>query len=111
MDRVREYRTIVRQIFEEVTRDTPSTEDLRTELICDDALGHYQLSEVGWDEKKRRDHVIIHADIIDGKVWIQSDETDLTLADLLLDAGIPREHIVLAFHPPHLRQYTEFATA
>lgn len=27
----------------------------------------------------------------------------------LLQAGVPREDIVLAFHPPRLRRFTEFA--
>ena len=36
---------------------------------------------------------------------------DLTLAEELLRAGIPREDIVLAFHPPEMRRLTEFAVA
>lgn len=31
------------------------------------------------------------------------------MATELLQAGVPREDIVLAFHPPRLRQFTEFA--
>ncbi|WP_333152179.1 MULTISPECIES: element excision factor XisI family protein [unclassified Microcoleus] len=33
------------------------------------------------------------------------------MATDLLQAGVSREDIVLAFHPPRLRQFTEFATA
>jgi hypothetical protein len=29
----------------------------------------------------------------------------------LLEAGVPKEDIVLAFHEPEMRQYTEFAVA
>jgi hypothetical protein len=31
------------------------------------------------------------------------------VANELVDAGIPREQIVLAFHHPKKRKYTEFA--
>lgn len=32
-------------------------------------------------------------------------------AEKLLAAGIPKDKIVLAFHPPDVRKYTEFAVA
>jgi hypothetical protein len=35
----------------------------------------------------------------------------LTIADALLEAGVPHENIMLGFHLPEVRQYTEFATA
>ncbi|MCC5643739.1 XisI protein [Nostoc sp. CHAB 5824] len=50
-------------------------------------------------------------DIINDKVWIQYDGTSLPVAEALLEAGILREDIVLGFHPPELRQYTDFAVS
>lgn len=35
----------------------------------------------------------------------------LLVVNLELEAGVPKEDIVLAFHQPELRQYTEFAAA
>lgn len=37
--------------------------------------------------------------------------TEEEIADDLVQAGVPKEDIVLAFQPPDLRQFTEFATA
>jgi hypothetical protein len=51
----------------------------------------------------------MHVDIRDGKFWIEHDGTEYGIANELVDAGVPKEHIVLAFHEPELRQYTEFA--
>jgi hypothetical protein len=48
---------------------------------------------------------------INGKIWIQDDRTNRPVADALLEAGVPHEDIVLAFHPPEVRQYTDFAAA
>lgn len=45
------------------------------------------------------------------KIWIEEDWTEDGVATDFLNAGVPKDDIVLAFHPPHLRQYTEFATA
>ena len=41
------YRTIVKRILQEVADMTPSEETIRTEFVCDEALGHYQVSQVG----------------------------------------------------------------
>ena len=48
-------------------------------------------------------------DIKDGKVWIQHDGTEDGIAEELVEAGVPREHIVLAFHPPDVRKHTPYA--
>ena len=41
----------------------------------------------------------MHFDIIDGKFWIQYDGTDRPVVAELEAAGVPREDIVLAWHP------------
>ena len=111
MDRTREYRTIVKQLFQEVDRMLPSEGGVTTELICDEENGHYQLGQVRWESDRRVDDVFLHVDIQAGKVWIQHDGTNLRIAEMLVDEGIPRNDIVLAFHPPELRRLTDYAAA
>ncbi|MGB5975381.1 MAG: XisI protein, partial [Nodosilinea sp.] len=64
---------------------------------------------VGWRDSKRVYGVILHADILNGKIWIQQDGTEIGLANELVELGVLKQDIVLAFDPPNLRQYTEFA--
>ena len=111
MDRTDEFRLIVRRVFQEVAAMMPSEAELQTKLICDDTLGHYQLGQVGWEKQERVDDIYLHVDVQDGKVWIQNDGTNLRLASWLIREGIPRENIVLAFHHPELRIYTDYAVA
>jgi hypothetical protein len=64
----------------------------------------------GWDfgghtAKKRMHGCLIHLQIIDGKVWVQRDG----IVGDLEEAGVPKEHIVLGFHPPEVRPYTDYA--
>ena len=54
---------------------------------------------------------MIHVRLKDDKIWIEEDWTEDGVATDLLQKGVSREEIVLAFHPPHVRQYTEFAIA
>jgi hypothetical protein len=37
--------------------------------------------------------------LIDNKIWIQQDETEDGIASDLLEAGVPKEDIVLGFRP------------
>jgi hypothetical protein len=105
------YREIVKGILREIATIKPSFGEVETEFICDDAQGHYEISYVGWDRRGRVHGSVIHIDIRNGKVWLQHDGTNLEIAQQLLDAGIPREHIVLGFQPPNVRQHTPFAVA
>ncbi|EAW34823.1 element excision factor XisI family protein [Lyngbya sp. PCC 8106] len=60
-------------------------------------------------DKKLVQHMIIYICIKDGKVWVEEDSTDLCVIDDLLSEGIPENHIVLGFHHPSKRGFTEFA--
>jgi ketopantoate reductase len=111
MDRIEEYRQIVRRVIQEVADYIPEEEEVRTEVIFDDTLGHYELREQGWRHKRRIHGSLVHIDIHDGKVWVEHDGTNLEIVQDLLDAGIPAQDIVIGFHPPNQRKYTEFAVA
>ena len=66
---------------------------------------------VGWEGVRQVHGCIIHMEIIDGKIWIHRDGTEDRVAAELLQAGIPKERIVLGFKSPGVRKYTELAVA
>ena len=84
-------------------------ERIQAQTIFDADQDHYQLVYVGWRRSKRVYGVVVHADIMGGKIWIQQDGTEAGLANELVERGVPKQDIVLAFDPPNLRQYTDFA--
>jgi hypothetical protein len=103
------YRAIIKSILNEYAQYKPSYGEIETEAIFDAEKDHYELVHVGWEDKKRVHGSVIHLDIKDGRVWIQHDGTSEGIADELVEAGIPKEHIVLGFRYPQYRKYTEFA--
>ncbi len=84
---------------------------IRTEAVFDRSNDRYLLVNVGWDRGRRVHGSLVHIDIIDGKIWIQRDGTEDGIANELVSAGIPRDHIVLGFRPAEVRPFTEFAVA
>jgi hypothetical protein len=111
MDALDAYRQAIETILTEHTRVPYAYGDITQELVFDRTRDRYLLMNVGWDQGKRVHGCLIHLDIIDGKVWIQRDGTEEGVANELLAAGVPKERIVLAFHSPAMRRYTDFAVA
>ncbi|MDZ8105480.1 MAG: XisI protein [Nostoc sp. DedQUE12a] len=111
MDTLERYRQIVRQLINEYAKYKPSHGEINTEAIIDSQKDHYEVMHVGWDGQRRVHGSVIHIDIIQGKIWIQYDGTNRPVAEELLAAGVPREDIILGFHPPQVRQYTDFGVA
>jgi len=42
-------------------------------------------------------------------IWVQRDDTEDAVTYELVGAGIPKEKIVLGFHPQNVRQHTGYA--
>ena len=104
-----QYREIVRRIITEYAGFKPSYGEIEVETVFDEVGDHYELMYVGWNGPHRVHGSIIHVDIRNDTVWIQHDGTENGIALELMEAGIPREQIVLAFHPPDQRKLTPFA--
>jgi hypothetical protein len=113
MDKLSRYREVIKQIVSEHTdlmRRHP-VEGLETICILDEQSDQYLLLNVGWENGKRARYTTLHVRIHNGKVWIEEDWTEEGIARSLVEAGVPKEDIVLAFNPPELRDLTEFAVA
>lgn len=109
MDKLNTYRSYIQNIIQEYSQYKPSYGDVEREAIFDTTHDHYQLMTLGWNKYQRIHAILLHIDIRNGKIWIQYDGTEEGVANRLLELGVPREDIVLAFHPPYKRPYTNFA--
>jgi len=109
MDKISQYRACIQQILQQYTKRPRSYGDIETQVIEDVTHNHYQVYHVGWHQDRRVHGCILHLDIKDGKIWIQHNSTEIRIAAELVKLGIPKEDIVLAFHAPYRRQFTEYA--
>lgn len=109
MDRRTHYRQLIMQILDDYAQYPPSYGDIELEKVIDQSGDHYQLLSVGWHNHQRVHACILHIDIRAGKIWIQHDGTEEGIANRLLIQGVPPQDIVLGFHSPFKRQFTEFA--
>jgi hypothetical protein len=76
--------------------------------IIHDAVKNALIKD-GWSEGLRVYGVTLHVRLCEGKIWIEQDWTEDGIAADLLAAGVAENEIVIGFHEPEMRPYTEFA--
>lgn len=98
---------VLRDYYEFLGNDPES----ELQLIFDEYNHHYLLLEAGWHKNQRIYGSLIHLDIIQDKIWIQQDGTEIGIANELVDQGISFQQIVLAFKTLERRKITDFAVS
>lgn len=112
MDQLEHDRQIIKTVLQPYAKIKYAYDDIQNRTVFDPETDQYLIVSTGWSQEKHRIHgCLIHLEIIDGKVWIQRDGTEVGIANELIEAGIPQERIVLGFKRPELRPYTGFAIA
>ncbi|MEZ4527640.1 MAG: XisI protein [Desulfobacterales bacterium] len=109
MEKITDYRTCIMQLLRQFGDAIPSSEHVEIQYIFDTQRDHYQLFQVGWEGYDWIHGCILHLDIRNGKIWIQHNGTELSIADELVAMGVPKQDIVLGFQAPYKRKYTGFA--
>ena len=113
MDKLTRYPKLLKQILEKqiaLCNRLPNRA-VETYLIADDTRGDYLWMNVGWQHHERVCGTTVYVRLRNGKFFVEEDWTEDGIATELLQAGVPNEDIVLAFHEPQIRHYTEFAAA
>jgi hypothetical protein len=109
MDKLTQYRQYIQGILEQHSQIDTQIAGMETYTVFDTAHDHYQVVSVGWEGSQRLYGCLIHVDIKNEKIWIQYDGTEYSIAQELIDLGVPSQSIVVAYHAPYARKFTEFA--
>ena len=110
-EKVVRYRQIIQEMLSRLAAIPNLEAGVDDRLLFDEGNDRYAVIAEGWDRDERVHHVVAHLEIIDSKVWIQVDNTDLVLARELEAKGIPKSDIVLGFRSPEVRSESEYAIA
>ncbi|CDM92344.1 MAG: XisI protein [Limnospira sp. PMC 1291.21] len=108
MDKLNKYHPIICEVMKPYARINYANIPVKNRAAFDGENGQYLILSEGWIEQQHFHSCLLHVEIIDDRVWIQWDQTEDGIADELVQAGIPKEDIILGFHEPEVRQYTGF---
>ncbi len=109
MDTLNHYHHIISEILKEYASLPYAYGDLKRKLIIGEDHKSYVLFTLGYLNERRVHGCVVHIEIIDDKIWIHEDGLEDGIASDSVRAGIPKNKIVLGFHPPEIRPHTEFA--
>jgi hypothetical protein len=105
MERVKHYRQIVRTFLEAYAQESVSpNENVTAELVFDEKRDRYLLVHVGWQGARRIYGCPMQIDIIDNKVWLQHNSTEIFVDRELIAKGIPEDDVVLGLQSPRIRK-------
>ncbi|MBW4514131.1 MAG: XisI protein [Timaviella obliquedivisa GSE-PSE-MK23-08B] len=111
MDKLNYYRQCLRKFLTDYASHRLGEPSMETQVVFDQEHDHYLLLRTGWEQKRRVHSCIFHFDIKEEKIWLQENNTDIDIGDELEEMGISRQEIVVGFHHPSLRQYSQYAVS
>ncbi len=113
MERVTYLQNKIHDTLEDYLKDLrqPSNKDIEFIAVEDTKSNHFQIIAMGWEKYKRTFNLLFHLDIIGDKIWVQEDKMEYSIAERLVERGISKEEIVLAYFPDYHRVYTEYAVS
>lgn len=107
-----QYRQTLYQILHNYCEVLSHSQDgAASKVIVSEDHTRYLLITEGWSGNKRVHDLIFEAEIRNDNIWLHYDGLDHGITPELIAAGVPQDRIVLAFHPPHVREHTGYAIA
>lgn len=112
MEKIEQYKDIIQEELEYRQNVTiANAPELSRRLVMNKERTEFILIDVGWFNKRYISDIIFHIGIIEDKVWVHNDYTDIGIATYLAKGGIPKSDIVLAFLPKYAQEMSDFAVA
>jgi XisI protein len=99
MDRLTEYRQIVTNYLENFAEN-----DENAQPVFDRDRDRYLVLHNEWKGDDRIYGCAIQLDIIEHKIWIQINNTEIYLDRELIERGVDSQDIILGFRSPNIRK-------
>lgn len=104
MGKLEKYKNAIMDFLEEQAsykiRKKPK---VKSRVIADKERNQFLLIWTGWHEASYIHRLWYHFEIIDGKVWVLHNSTDVEVDLELIDRGVAKADIIGAFIPDYLR--------
>ena len=108
--KIEKYKQIIVATLKEYADAFNQQKDgLEAKVIADYEGNHFQLLNSGWQKDTYQFYVIFHFDILNQKVWVQENRTDILIAQELVEKGIDKKDIILGLQFPELRADSGYA--
>ena len=98
MDKQLNYQNALIAFLNDYSDIKPSDwKNVQNQVVIDRDNNHYQLVRVGWHNGQHIHYSVFHFDLVEGRVLVQENRTDAPIVDELVELGVRRSDILLAF--------------
>ena len=110
MDKLESYRRILRATVERHAAFQPANGSIKTHSVIDEAKGDFMVIDAGWSDQGRRVYdVVLHFRLAGETVFVERDNTDAEVVRELLEKGIDKSNLVLAFNEAPFQNPSDLA--
>lgn len=112
MEKIAKYQEIVlKELKYRQSTKIYNGPNLKRHLVINKLQTEFVLLDVGWFNKRYISDLVFHIEIKNDKIWIHEDNTDIDIASVLVEEGIQKEDVVLAFLPDYAKELSNYAIA
>ncbi len=110
MARIEKYKDIILDEMEYRAGATSVNANIKRHLVVNPDRTDFVVLSFGWKGKSFRHNVVFHIQIVEEKVWIYQNNTDVDLVEIFMRNGILRSDMVLGFLSEFERSLWEYET-
>lgn len=99
MDKTLKYQAGIKSVIQSYIEYYYEDSALTIQTIFDDENGHYVLIHLGWQDNQWVYGVPLHLDLIENRICIQRNQTEVELENELMELGVLEEDLTLGFYP------------
>jgi XisI protein len=108
MEKIKKYQKAILQLLESYAAiKSPFMPDVENRIIADTKNHHYQLVRMGWYKDRHVHYTVFHFDILQNKIWIQENRTDVKIDQELIEAGVSPKDILSGMQHPAMRAFMQ----
>lgn len=112
--KIKKYQKMIIEYLNEYVQVKPvNLGECECIVLTDTQNNHFQAITMGWEKARFVHSVVFHLSIAsNGKIWLHANWTNIDIAELLVERGVPRADIVLGFLPKYMRELSsDYAVA
>jgi len=109
--KLKKYQKAILHILSEYSKIRYSNVQGENQIVADKENQRFLIMTIGWQKNHFVHDCPMHFDIINGKIWVQTNMTEWDVGEMLEEQCVPKSDIVLGFLVPSTRVYSEYAVA
>lgn len=112
MDKLTKYREILAETVRKHAAFQPANGNIKTQAVIDEADGDFMVIDAGWSDNGRRVYdVVLHFHVEGETVRVERDNTDAEVVRELIEKGVDRQDLILAFNAEPYQRITDLIAA